>query len=422
MNRKDYLKIFLVISIFVTVNLFPLDLIEGGTPDFSFGLYPNPPYNRAYLTGETTLTLLAQNKGTAAGEIRYRISEKSENLFVNGRDGEKLPVQDEIRVEKNENYWQSFALIPLNTDQDHLRFELTITNDEDNILATPDFVLELLRPNLSKKSISSMMSKQGLGENVSTFLIPKYRRYWHVERDEVGKADLGYVWLVLGENHNVLIDDESGRVIAENLKLPWEVKAPKLGKTSMWNGSDFENKYIPIIGVGGDTSYNKERFELYFATSENNPAWVSRRIFYWTTENLVEGMNEEVPDTERLELWVSAKNGEKLFTISDFHHSAFRYPYVDSYTITEDVHSPIPSDINLQMWFSAIANYKDVYPDSEITHDRLGTTKYELPIERSIFEEYGTLFYRNLIGAFAVFIIFLASFLWNKWKATELSA
>ncbi|KXA94419.1 hypothetical protein AKJ65_04465 [candidate division MSBL1 archaeon SCGC-AAA259E19] len=416
MSRKDYLKILLVIGIFVTVNLFPLNLIEGGTPDFSLSLYPDIPYNQTYLAKDTTLTILVQNNGTGAGEIKYKISKKSENLFVNGRDGEKLPVQEGIRVEKNENYWQSFALLPLSIEQDNFRLKLTLTDAEDNILAIQDFVLELFRPNMSGERISSIARKQGLGENVSTFLIPRYQRYWHVDRDEVGKADLGYVWLATGENYNVLINDENGEVIAENLKLPWDVTAPKSGKTSAWNGSNFENKYIPTMEVEGDTSYNEERLELYFATNENKPAWVSRRIFYWTSENLVEGMNQEVPDTERLELWASAVNGEKLFTISDFHHCAFRYPYVDSYTITEGVHSPIPSEIGLQMWFSATANYKDVYPDAEIAHDRLGTTEYEHPISRSIFEENSTLLYRNLIGSGFVLVIFLVSFLFNKWK------
>ncbi|KXA91793.1 hypothetical protein AKJ64_04490 [candidate division MSBL1 archaeon SCGC-AAA259E17] len=419
MSRKDYLKILLVIGIFATVNLFPLNLIEGGTPDFSLSLYPNHPYNRTYLTGDTTLTMLVQNNGTAGGKIKYRITEKSENLFVNGRDGEKVPIREGIRVEKNENYWRSFALLPLSINQDNFRLELTLTDAENNVLAIQDFVLELLRPNMSGERISSIAREQGLKENVSTFLIPRYRRYWHVDKDVSGKADLGYVWLAVEENHNVLINDENGEVISENLELPWNVTAPVRGKTRVWAGSNFENKNIPAIGVEGDTSYNKERFELYFAESENDPTWISRRIFYWTSENLVEGMNEEVPDTERLELWVPAENGKKMFTISDFHHCAFRYPYVDSYTITEDVHSPISSDIGLQMWFSAVANYKDVYPNAEATYDRLGTTKFEHPIARSIFEENRTLFYRNLIGAGLVFAIFLVMFLFNKWKSGE---
>lgn len=368
MKKPQYIKIGLIIFVFIFVNLVPLNLAflsgsEIGPPDIRTEIYPNPPQNMSFLNTDTTVTLLIKNHGTEPEEIEYDITGKSENLFVNGRDGNKLPHK--MVVDNGKNYYQSFALVPLNPFQDKYHLGITVKSQRENLSLSEDFTLRLSIPDLNRDNLESIVSGKGDPSKFKFFLVPRYRRYWHPELSEVGEASVEYIWIAVSGENNLVIDDESRELIAQNIELPWKTSdAPEFGLTELWSGSGFTEKEIPSPKLRGDNSFNKQRFELYFASRENHPAWVTRRILYWTSENLVEGRRDEIPDTERVELWISAENGEKLSTISDYHHYAFRYKPVESYTIQDFWHCPIPSGYSLEWFVFTLVNYKNVYPSS----------------------------------------------------------
>lgn len=412
MRKSNYIKIILIILIFVSLNFFSL----GGSGDSSSGLdinfYPQDPYDVSLLNTDTTLTLQIQNEDPESKEVKYWISDKSEDLFVCGRDGERLPITEKIGGQ--ENYYYSFALIPESSDQESLEFQLTFVDMENNFLISENFSVEIYRPILEIENLRSIITQDGeLSSDANYFLIPRYRRYWHPKRSELGESLPGYVWLAVDGAQNVLIDDGSGDIVARNLELPWDVSAVSGGEARLWDGSGFEEKYVPSPIIEGDNSYNRERFELYYAARENNPAWVTRRIFYWTSENLFRGGVDEVPDTERVELWVSAENGESLSTISDYHHYTFRYKPVERYTIQTFYHCPLPMGAPLLWSDFVLMNYNSVYPLAEVEHDHLGFSKKVHPIDRAI-EEKGSLVKRNLIGLGIAALIIFVPYVWER--------
>lgn len=409
----------------MSVNIFPLAWGSVGNSSgdnvlLSLELYPEPPYNNTFFNSEMTITLLLQNDGPGSKEFRYWISESSENLFINGRDGVKLPAQDKIGGK--ENYYQSFALVPLTTEENSLNFEITITDKDNNPIKSEEFKLKISQPHLDSDEVKAIGENFGLSSDTKTFPIPRYKRYWHPKRNESGKSVFNYVWLLVGKSQNVLVNDNTGKIIRENLVLPWEVssfnyekasheKEANYGNVKLWNGSIFENKKIPITKVKGDLSFNHERLELYFAPRENESAWVSRRIFYWTSENLVTGSRDEVPDTERIEFWISADTGEALSTISDYHHYAFRYDPIERYTIQTYYHSPLPSDAPLLWSDFTLVNY-EVYSSDPPRYDHLGFSKRVHPIDRVLAEKL-PLIIQNMIGLGLALLVFV---FFRKWK------
>lgn len=412
LRKSNYIKILLIILVFIFLNFFP----SGGSGDSSSGLdinfYPQDPHNVSLLNTDMTLTLRIQNEDTKSKEVSYWISGKSENLFVCGRDGVRLPVS--AKIGGRENYYYSFALIPKNSNQESLEFQLTFTDVENNFLTTENFSLDIYKPMLDVENLRSIITRAGeLAPDANFFLIPRYRRYWNPKRSELGESLPGYVWLAVDGAQNFLIDDRSGDIVARDVELPWKVSAVAGGKARFWDGSGFEEKYVPAPKVEGDNSYNREKFELYYASRENNPAWVTRRIFYWTSENLFRGGAGEVPDTERVELWISAENGENLSTISDYHHYTFRYESVESYTIQTFYHCPLPLGAPLLWSNFVLVNYSNVYPLAEVKHDHLGFSKKVHPIDR-VMEEKGSLVKRNLIGLGIAALIIFVPYVWEK--------
>lgn len=417
MQRRKYIQILLIVLIFTSVNIFPLawgsrDNSTGDNVSLSLELYPEPPYNNTFFNSEMTVTLLLQNDGSGSKEFRYWISKSSENLFVNGRDGVKLPAQDTIGGK--ENYYQSFALVPLATEENSLNFEITIADKDNNPIKSEEFKLKISQLHLGPDEVKAIGENFGLSSDMKTFLIPRYKRYWHPERNESGKSVLNYVWLVIGESQNVLVNDNTGKIMRENLVLPWEVSSFNYENVKLWNGSRFENKQIPITKIKGDLSFNHERLELYFAPRDNEPAWISRRIFYWNPKDLVLRSLDEVPDTERVEFWISADTGEALSTISDYHHYTFRYDPIESYTIQTYYHSPLPSDAPLLWSDFTLVNYSEVYSSgshSNLGHNHLGFCKEVHPIDEALAEKL-PLIMRNLVG---VGLALLVLIFFRKW-------
>jgi hypothetical protein len=292
------------------------------------------------------------------------------------------------------------ALLPDEIENEEITFVLL--NEEDQIIDRCSICLHAVRPKLSLDEIESKAIEDGITGHFEAYSIPRYRRYWHLELDEKGGEELGYVWLVVGENGNFLVDD-NGEMLAEDLCLPWEIGTTCYGSASVWTGNSFENIQVPTTSIEGDLSFNFERFELLYAEWCGSPAWVTRRSFYWTSGG---GLTEEVPDTERIELWVSAENGEKLFTISDYHHHAFRHDPVESYIILSFWHCPIPSDVPAETWFNfVIANYENVYLCDGAQFDHLGFSPEAHPVD-SIVAEYPLLIKRNLIAIFLIVCLY----------------
>ena len=416
MSRNDYIKIILIVLIFLFVNSFPFGSILGDSiglaPDsdnISMDLYPEEPYNVSLLGTDTTFTVRLRNEGLEKENFTLDVFDRSKNLFINGRDGLALPARERIGAKEN-NYY-SFALMP--STLDHSLLDVIVKVSYEGERSKSIFRLKVLWPKLGFKEIERISVSNGLSENIQAYLVPKYRRYWHPERSELGKAEPGYVWLVVGENSNILIDDVGGSVVASDVKLPWNVSAPTYGSVSIWTKNGFEERIIPAVEVNGDVSYNREEFELYFAGRENNPAWVSRRIFYWTSENLITGSWDEVPDTERVEMWISAENGRFLSTLSDYHHHAFRYDPVEEYTIQDYYHCPVPRGLPLQWTNFAVVNYKKVYPLADVAHDHLGYTEKIHPVDEAIARRM-PLIRKNLVGILLAVLVFLLPFLWKK--------
>lgn len=387
--------------------------MEGGSADITLSIYPNPPHNVSLLNTDTTVTILIQNKGTQSQEVTFEIDKKSENLFVNGRDGVDLPATRTIGPK--ENFYHSLALLPSNPWENNYRLTIEVTGPQGNVLASEEFILRVLRPELDDDNLENIITNYGLKKSSPTFLIPCYRRYWHLKRDEVGRSDPGYVWLVGDESRNIIIDDETGRILEENVILPWEINSSAHGRSKVWVGADFEGVMIPTVRVEGDSSYNRERFELYYAGRENNPAWVSRRIFYWAPEETVRGSVNEIPDTERVELWVSAENGSHLFTVSDYHYHAFRYDAVESYTIQTYYHCPLPEGAPLQWSNFMLVDYKNVYPQAQVSYDHMGFSGKVHPLGEAL-ERKMPLIKRNLVGAILACLVFVVPYLWGRWK------
>ncbi len=219
----------------------------------------------------------------------------------------------------------------------------------------------------------------------------------------------------MGEENNILIADESGKLIEENLTLPWKASVSSWGEAKLWEGSQFKEKSVPSLKITGDKSYNRERFELYYAERENKSAWVSRRIFYWTSEDLVEGDLDEIPDTERVEAWVSAENGEFLSTVSDYHHYTFRYDPVKSYTLQTLYHCPHPSDASLLWSDFTLGDYANVYPLVEVRYDHLGASEMVHPIDRVLAEKM-PLIKKNLVGLGISVLVFVIPYCGKKWS------
>lgn len=488
MKKFRYVQLSLIVIVFLGVNIFPSDFMEEGSADISLNLYPKAPHNVSFLNTDTTMTLEIQNKGEKSIDFKYWIADESENLLVNGRDGEKLPIQDEIRgseylfsvdeagtsknlnqglipkslknrfeeedhqlyenalvfiesgekweisdrnntyvvirdddkldVYNSKNYYQSFALLPLNHEENTLSLKVILTDAENNLLCTENFFLKILVPKSDPDTIKSVAAMEnGISPNAEAFLIPRYRRYWHPERSEIEETPPSYVWLVVDENQNVLVDDETKDIVMKNITIPWKILSVAQKETELWNGSNFKKKYIPVTKIEGDNSHNYEGSELYFAAGENRGMWVSRRILYWTSENLVVGSLDEIPDTERIDLWMSAENGESLFTISDYHHYSFRYEPVGEYTIQTFYHCPLPLDAPLLWSDFTIVNY-EAYPLSEMKYDHLGFSEKVHPVDR-VLEEKTHLIKRNLIGAALAVLILVVPYAYNRRKTLK---
>jgi hypothetical protein len=323
-----------------------------------------------------------------------------------GRNGIQLPYIFNIPGRgENEEVYHSIALIPSdNAKSGAVEFSLIDLNDNE-LVGDENLTLNVIVPKLSRENLVSKAREWGLSENALILCIPKYRRYWHPEFNEIDNADLGYVWLLVGENGNILVDDNTGRILLENSSLPWKIGASEYGEARLWRGDGFENVQVPTVMAVGDNNFDFRRFELYYANWEGSPSWVTRQIFYWTENK--GGIGEEIPDTERVELWLSADNGDNLLTISDYHFSAFRYDPVDSYTLIDIWHCPLPSDIDEQTWFNfVVADYENVYPMSNIPYDHQGFSPDVHP-GSDILRHYLPLFERNSLGLVLVGILYL---------------
>jgi len=418
LKRAGIAKLLLVIGIFAVVNVVPMSWGATTPADITVKLYPESPHNAYYLGTDLSVTIEISNDGGASKEVKLWLVSSPENMLVNGRDGMPLPLTWTIADGKE--FYYSVAVLPLdNADNGFIEFRAT---DLDGVfLGSDNMFIRRLTPNLTSDELVAKASEYGLPESAQTLAIPRYRRYWHPELDELGDARLGYVWLVQGPDTNILVDDNSGEVIAENLTLPAQVSAPVYGTAKIWNGSGLENLLVPMVEATGDLSLTFERFELYYAELNSQPTWVSRWSTYWTENETSGGPFNEIPDTERVELWISAEDGEKLSTISDFHHAAFRYKAIDSYIILGDVHCPLPSDVGWQMWFAAIADYANVYPDSETSDDHIGFTTYVHPMTRVFLEDYWVLVRRNFVGLGLASLVFVVPAAWGTLRRRKRS-
>ncbi|KXB03767.1 hypothetical protein AKJ35_00380 [candidate division MSBL1 archaeon SCGC-AAA833F18] len=422
LTRAGYAKLLLAIGIMITVNIMPMSWGTASSSDVTVSIYPEEPYNKFYLGNEINVTIEISNIGEATERIKLHLSEYPENMLVIGRDGLALPFERDIAG--GEDFYYGVVAIPHdNVDNDLIGFKATTPND--NLLDAKQISLEIIRPQLDNENLAVKASEYGLSEIVRVFSIPRYRRYWHPDRDEKStNAQLGYVWLIIGTEGNILIDDNTGELIATNVRIPNQADAPEQGTARVWNGNRFENLQVPTVKTVGDLSFTLRRFELYYAEQNGKPVWVTRQILYWQIgeDPIIQagGPLSETPDTERVELWVSAEDGTELSTISDYHFYSYKYDPTDSYTIAGDVHSPLPSEVGWQMWFSAIANYKNIYPASSIPHDRIGFTKYAHPLTRTFFEEYWLVVRRNLVGLTLVILVFITPIMWKFFKSRTL--
>lgn len=398
--RASYVRAACAIAILVLVNVFPASLGSPKPVKIALGLYPQNPHNAFYLCTDTTITVCINNTGTAK-DVELRLINLPQNTTVNGRDGLALPLRVQIR--ENENFYYSIALIALDNAQSGNIELFVVDADNEEVLCKQSLLIRKIVPRLILDQLISMAKVYGLSGNVAAFAIPKYRRYWHPELNEFDDAVLGYVWLLVSPQGNVLIDDNSGKMIAENLVVPWHIEAIDYGTARIWSGDGFKDMRVPTVQVVGDLSFNFNRFELYYASWYGRPVWVTRQSFYWTHGEEI----DEIPDTERIELWLSAENGEKLSTVSDYHYHAFRYDPVDSYTILAYFHCPLASDLP-QSWFNfLVAEYENVYPMSNAPYDHMGFFLDVHPIGRAM-QEYKILIERNFVGLVLVGVLYLA--------------
>jgi hypothetical protein len=401
-----YVKALCAIAILVSVNVLPTVRAGSSPAKISFELFPQNPYNSFYMDSDTTITVIMQNSGDKSGDAELALVSVPPGFSAVGRNGIQLPYTFSIPGKgENEEVDHSVALIPSdNAKSGTIEFTLIDPND-NKLLGDENLSLNIIVPKLSRENLVSKAQESGLSDNLLMLCIPKYRRYWHPEFNEFDNANLGYVWLLVGENGNIIIDDSTGVILQENSALPWKIGAVEYGEARLWSGDGFENVEVPTVMAVGDNDFNFRRFELYYATWENSPSWVTRQIFYWTQGN--GGIGEEMPDTERVELWVSAENGDNLLTISDYHFSAFRYDPVDSYTIIDIWHCPLPSDIDDQTWFDfVVADYDNVYPMSNLPYDHQGFSTDVHPASEVI-QHYLPLFERNSIGLLLVGVLYL---------------
>lgn len=398
--RASYVKAACAIAILVLVNIFPTGSRSSKPAKVALALYPQSPHNAFYLCTDTTITVCINNTD-AAKDVELRLINLPQNTVVNGRDGLALPLR--VQIGENENFDYSVALIALDDAQGGNIEFLVVNAENEEVLCKQSLLIHKIAPRMSSDQLISMAKVYGLSGNMEAFAIPKYRRYWHPELNEFDDAVLGYVWLLVTSQGNVLLDDNSGKMIAENLVAPWHIEAIDYGTARIWSGDGFKDIRVPTVQVVGDLSFDFNRFELYYASWYGSPVWVTRQSFYWTHGEEI----GEIPDTERIELWLSAENGEELFTVSDYHHHAFRYDPVDSYTILAYFHCPLASDLP-QSWFNfLVAEYENVYSMSNISYDHMGFFPDVHPIGRAV-REYKILIERNFIGLALVGIPYLA--------------
>jgi hypothetical protein len=405
--RMGYAKALCALAILVLVNVFPTKWGEASPAEITLELHPQSPYNAFYIGSDLTVTICMYNSGEMGGTVELHLTDSPPGTLAVGRDGNPLPFPFDIPgKEENENACVSHSIALIASDNaENGDVEFIIVDLEDNeVVDNQKLRLNKIVPGLENEQLASKAVEYGLPENALTLCIPKYRRYWHPELDEIDNAELGYVWLLVGEGSNVLIEDNTGEVLVENLSLPWEIEAISYGEARLWCGDGFENVRVPAIVITGDNSFDFQRFELYYASWLGNPSWITRQSFYWIQG---EGISE-IPDTERVELWISAENGEGLLTISDYHFCAFRYNPVDSYTIVTPWHCPLPSDVDVQMWFDfVVAEYENVYPMSDIRYDHIGFSTEVHPGSEAL-RQYMPLIKRNLLGFGLVGILYLA--------------
>jgi len=404
--RMRYVKALCAIAILVSINVLPSVRAGSSPAKISFELFPQNPYNAFYIGSDITITVSMRNSGDQSGTAELNLVSSPPGMLPVGRDGIQLPSPFDIPGKgENEEVSYSIALIPSdNAKSGAVEFTLIDLND-NKLVGDENLSLNMIVPKLSRENLVSKVKELDLPDNALIFCIPKYRRYWHPEFNEIDNADLGYVWLLVGENGNTLIDDKTGGSILENSSLPWKIGAVEYGEARLWSGDGFENVQVPTVMAVGDNNFDFRRFELYYANWEGSPSWVTRQIFYWTQDK--GGIGEEIPDTERVELWLSAENGDNLLTISDYHFSAFRYDPVDSYTIIDIWHCPLPSDIELQTWFDfAVADYENVYPMSKIPYDHQGFSTDVHP-GSDVLRHYLPLFERNSLGLGLISILYL---------------
>lgn len=388
--RVRHARVLCAIAILVMINVLPGGLGASTPPELELSLAPQSPFNLFYPQSDTTITLCIKNLGDVAAEVEVRLLDLPSNVILNGRDGLGLPLR--VTIGENSVFYHSLALIALENTRDDVDICFEMVDDDNHVLDRRSLSMRRLSPHLQLKELVSKAWERGFSEVESVFCIPKYRRYWHPELNEMGEAMPGYVWLIIAPEGNLLIDDNKGKILGENLILPWQVEAIEYGEARVWCGNGFENVRVPTIRVIGDTGFDFNRFELYYARFEGSPVWVVRQLFYWTRG----GRTGEIPDTERIELWISADNGEKLFTISDYHHHAFRYDPVEAYTILAYFHCPLVEDLP-QSWFDfLLAEYENVYPASKVQCDHMGFLPVH-PLVRAA-HEYEPLICRNLIG------------------------
>ncbi len=415
-KRKNYIQISIIVGLFLFMNLFPFSAISESLDDTGsshsnlvIDFYPEDPYDASLLNTDTTLTLEVRNRGSKVENYKLNVFNSSENLFMNARDGFSFPLRDEIRPHENKYY--SFALVPKNTSNNYQNIRAVLNSNDKTI--RENFSLNIERPETDFEGLDRILRKEEIDPTSRRYLIPRYRRYWHPELDSSGDASMSYVWLLVSENHNYLIDAESGEVIKEDFKLPWGVSSNFRTEARVWNGYRFENRSIPTVDVGGDTTFHRERGEIYLAERNGKMVWVSRRIFYWTLEKTESPEMDESPDTERIELWYSLEDGESILTMSDYHHHAFTYKPVEEYTIQEYYHTPIPSNLPLQWTTFVLVDYREVYPNSETPYDHVGFSKDTHPIGRVISEK-GDLIVKNSIAFLAAIIILAGPRIWDR--------
>jgi hypothetical protein len=404
--RMRYVKALCAIAILVSINVLPTVRAGSSPAKISFELFPQNPYNAFYIGSDLTITVSMRNSGDKGGDAELNLVSLPPGFSAVGRDGIQLPYIFSIPGKgENEDVYYSIALVTSdNAKSGDVEFNL-INPDNNELVVDENLSLNMIVPKLSPENLISKAQELGPPDNVLILCIPKYRRYWHLEFNEIDNADLGYVWLLVGENGNKLIDDNTEGILLENSSLPWKIGASEYGEARLWSGNGFENVQVPTVKAVGDNNFDFRRFELYYANWDGNPSWVTRQIFYWTQYN--KGIGEEVPDTERVELWLSAETGENLITISDYHFSAFRYVPVDSYTIIDIWHCPLPSDIDEQTWFDfVVADYENVYPMSNIPYDHQGFSTDVHP-GSEVLRHYLPLVERNSLGLVIVGILYL---------------